>query len=72
MICAPCRNGTHPHDRWTGTVSGTRAGDDAGCPNVVNGQDCACAVVLAPTNTKGRRHCETCRCRPAKHTEEDA
>lgn len=64
-ICQPCRNGEH---RWTGTAPGTRAGDDAGCPNQgkpgnVN-SECKCKVVLAPLDTKGRRHCETCRCAP--------
>ena len=68
MICKPCRNGQHPHDRWTGnaTTPGVRAGDDAGCPNLaVPGdlnRECTCAVVLPPLPSKGRRHCPTCRC----------
>ncbi len=65
-VCAACRNGRHPHDRWTDTLKGTRAGDDAGCPNLAIPGDidseCACDIVLAPTSSKGRRHCPTCRC----------
>ena len=65
-ICKSCRDGIHQHDRWTGQMPGTRAGDDAGCPNQGKPGDtnseCSCKVVLAPKSSKGRRHCETCRC----------
>lgn len=70
-LCGPCSRGNHPHDRHTGKVPGTLAGQDAGCPMLEEPRDdgahrraCACAVVLPPTGQAARstRHCPTCTC----------
>lgn len=45
-ICTSCRRGRHLHDRHTGSLPGTIPGADAGCPNAVGQDACACPVRL--------------------------
>lgn len=61
-LCSHCAAGRHQHDRYTGTMAGTQAGEDAGCPSVArDGNECRCAVRL-PLVAVFAPHCPTCRC----------
>lgn len=72
MICQPCRDGHHAHDRWTAT-SGHPVGTDAGCPNIAGtvtdehfgATDLACACDVAMPPLHQMPHCPTCRCEEA-------
>jgi hypothetical protein len=61
-VCAPCRRGSHQHDRHTGRVPGTVAGADAApasSSRATWAAGAACKVVL-PVEGRAPGCCPTC------------